>query len=147
MSPELEVFVEVQHFYGRQSLAIDRGEAADWAAMFTADGVFDSPTYPDPVVGTSALEEFARTVHRGNQHLHHIVTNVALDDVTDDAVLVRANLLIVTTHDITTGEARIERITTITDQFRRLPELRLHHRLVVRDGQPDPLKKELPTHD
>lgn len=137
MSPVHEAFLDVLHFYGQQSLAIDRGDAAGWAAMFTERGVFDSPTYVEPVIGTSALEEFARTVHQSNPHLHHIVTNVALDEVTDDAVTVRANLLIATTHDLTTGEARIERITTITDQFQRLPQLRLHHRLVVRDGQPD----------
>ncbi|MFE6509332.1 nuclear transport factor 2 family protein [Nocardioides sp. NPDC057767] len=141
MSPVLEAFVEVQHFYGQQSLAIDRGDAAGWAAMFTPDGVFDSPTYAEPVTGTSALETFARTVHESSPHLHHVVTNVALDDATDDAVTVRANLLIVTTGDITTGEARIDRVTTIHDQFRRLPRLRLHHRLVVRDGQPDPTQE------
>lgn len=146
MSPVHEAFVEVQHFYGRQSLAIDGGDCAGWAAMFTPHGVFDSPTYPEPVIGTTALEQFARAVHRGSPHLHHVVTNVALDDVTDEAITVRANLLIVTTHDITTGEARIERITTINDRFRRLPELRLHHRLVVRDGQPDPTR-ERATHD
>lgn len=141
MSPVHEAFVEVQHFYGRQSLAIDGGDAAGWAATFTSDGVFDSPTYAEPVTGTSALESFARTVHRNSPHLHHVVTNVALDDVTDDAVTVRANLLIVTTHDLITGGARIERVTTIHDRFRRLPELRLHHRLVVRDGQPDPTQE------
>lgn len=141
MSPVHEALLEVQHFYGQQSLAIDQGDAAGWAAMFTARGAFDSPTYPEPVTGTSELEEFARSVHQSNPHLHHVVTNVALDDVTDDAITVRANLLIVTTHDVTTGAARIERITTIYDQFRRLPELRLHHRLVVRDGQPGPTQE------
>lgn len=146
MNPALEAFVEVQHFYGRQCLAIDGGAAADWAALFVDDGVFDSPTYPAPVIGAAALEDFARTVHATSPHLHHVVTNVAIDDVGSDLVVVRANLVIVTTHDLASGAARVDRITTIHDRFRRVPELRLERRRVVRDGPPDPTDEGAP-HD
>ncbi|HIZ97468.1 MAG TPA: nuclear transport factor 2 family protein [Candidatus Janibacter merdipullorum] len=138
MNAVLEAFVAVQHFYGRQSLAIDGGDAATWAAMFVEDGVFDSPTYAAPVTGAAALEDFARALHEASPHLHHVVTNVAIDDLDNDHVVVRANLVIVTTHDLASGAARVERITTIHDRFRRTPELRLEHRTVVRDGPPDP---------
>lgn len=138
MTPFDIAYVQIQHYYGRQSLAIDGGDAAGWAATFTRDGVFDSPSYPEPISGVAALTDFARRLHDTSPYLHHVITNVVVDEVTDETVAVRANLLIVTTHDRTTGAARIDRITTIHDLFHRAPELLLQRRRVIRDGAPDP---------
>ncbi|WP_084342836.1 nuclear transport factor 2 family protein [Janibacter corallicola] len=146
MTPLAEAWVEVMHLYGRQSLAIDGGDATGWAATFTDDGVFDSPTYPEPITGAAALTDFAAGLHEGSPHLHHVVANLAVDEVTEEHVTARANLLIVTTHDLGTGSARIDRITTIHDRFVRRPDLLLEHRLVVRDGTPDPTSQGVP-HD
>lgn len=146
MTPFDIAHVQVQRLYGRQSLAIDGGDAAGWAATFTRDGVFDSPTYPEPVTGVDALRDFARRLHESSPFLHHVITNVVVDEVTDETVAVRANLLIATTHDLTTGAARIDRITTIHDLFHREPELLLQRRRVVRDGAPEPTHQGA-THD
>ncbi len=51
--------VEIHQLYGRQSHLIDEGHASEWAATFTADGEFHSPSYPAPVVGVEALTQFA----------------------------------------------------------------------------------------
>lgn len=145
MTPETLALLEVQHLYARQSLAVDGGDAAGWAATFTDDGVFESPTYERPVTGAVALEDFARRLHESAPYLHHVVTNVCVDEVGDDHVEVRANLLIITTHDLASGAARIERITTIHDRLRRHPSLRLERRRVVRDG--DGPTKQGAAHD
>ncbi|MER5437786.1 nuclear transport factor 2 family protein [Streptomyces sp. NPDC002790] len=139
MTPLLETLLEVQHLYAAQSHAIDTGDAEAWADTFTADGEFDSPTYDKPVTGRAALVAFARDLHAAAPHLHHVITNVLVrPGDRPGAYDVRANLLIVTTHDLASGAARIDRVTTIDDRLRRAPgdpaDLRLVRRRVTRDG-------------
>ncbi|MGY3204877.1 nuclear transport factor 2 family protein [Streptomyces sp. TE5632] len=152
MTPLLETLLEVQHLYAAQSHAIDTGDAEAWADTFVADGVFDSPTYDKPVTGRDALVDFARDLHAAAPHLHHAITNVLVRPAAEPGEYdVRANLLIVTTHDLASGAARIDRITTIDDRLRRTPdnpaELRLVHRRVTRDGAaPEPSASRLKEH-
>lgn len=139
MTPLLETLLEVQHLYAAQSHAIDTGDAGTWADTFTADGEFDSPTYDEPVTGRAALVAFARDLHAAAPHLHHVITNVLVRPAAEPGEYdVRANLLIVTTHDLASGAARIDRVTTIDDRLRRATEdprdLRLVRRRVTRDG-------------
>ncbi len=139
MSPILETLVAVQHLYAVQSLAIDGGDAEGWADTFVAGGVFDSPTYERPIEGRDALVTFARDLHAAAPYLHHVITNVRVVPAAEPGEYdVRANLLIVTTHDLASGAARIDRITTIDDRLRRTSEdpadLRLVRRRVTRDG-------------
>ncbi|MFD7868249.1 nuclear transport factor 2 family protein [Streptomyces sp. NPDC059783] len=139
MNPLLTTLLEVQHLYAVQSHAIDGGDAEGWADTFVPDGAFVSPTYDAPVRGRDALTAFARDLHTAAPHLHHLITNVAVRPAdAPGEYRVRANLLIVTTHDLAGGAARIDRITTIDDRLRRTPghpeELRLVSRHVTRDG-------------
>lgn len=139
MSPLLETLLEVQHLYAAQSLAIDGGDAEGWADTFVPDGVFDSPTYDRPIEGRAALVAFARDLHAAAPYLHHVITNVRVRPGERPGEYdVRANLLIVTTHDLASGAAGIDRITTIDDRLRRdstdHDDLRLVRRRVTRDG-------------
>ncbi|MGH8966003.1 MAG: nuclear transport factor 2 family protein, partial [Actinomycetes bacterium] len=76
-----EMVAEVHQLYGHQSHRIDGGDAAGWAATFTPDGVFDSPTYPQPVVGAAALEAFAHTfaadARAAGEVRRHVVSTLA----------------------------------------------------------------------
>jgi 3-phenylpropionate/cinnamic acid dioxygenase small subunit len=132
-----EVAVRVERLYARQSRLIDSGDASGWAATFTADGVFDSPSYPEPARGTAALTAFAerfrdtgretRTVSR------HVVTNVdVVPGADDDHVVAHAYLQIVATPY---GEAsRLVRLTTLTDHLVRESDgWRVQRRVVTRD--------------
>ncbi|XBB70186.1 nuclear transport factor 2 family protein [Nocardioides sp. WV_118_6] len=119
------VVTGVTRLYARQSRLIDEGDAQGWAATFTADGVFDSPSYPQPVVGTAALlgfaEDFRTVVERTRTRLRHVVTNVDVRPGPDagdpDRVVAHAYLQIVETP---AGEgSRLVRLTTITDDLVR----------------------------
>lgn len=117
--------VAVQLLYGRQSHAIDSGRAAEWAATFTGDGVFDSPSYPEPEVGTAALTAFAQrfsdSAADAQERRRHVITNLAIDRVTDDELTVDCYLQIVATPR--GGDTRIVRFTAV------------HDRVVLRDGR------------
>lgn len=84
--------------YAVQSHAIDDGDAARWAATFTEDGVFSSPTHGAPVRGRAALREFAAALHERHRtervRVRHWVNNV-LVEAGQDGVHSRAYLLIV----------------------------------------------------
>lgn len=126
----------VHALYARQSHLIDGGDAAGWAGTFTADGVFASPSYPDPVEGVDALaafaERFAEAGRTTGDVQRHVVTNVDVVDATPDALTVRAYLQIVGTRP---GEdARLVRLTTLHDRLVREDDGWLvAHRDVVRD--------------
>ncbi len=132
------VFVEIHQLYGRQSQLIDEGSAAEWAATFTADGEFHSPSYPEPVAGTAALVDFARGFFAnasvaGEVH-RHVLTNIAVESRGDDELEVRAYLQIVATR--IGGESRLVRFTTVTDRVvREDGRWRIARRAVRRDDQ------------
>lgn len=132
-----EVVTQVQRAYARQSRLIDGGDAAGWAATFTADGEFHSPSYPAPAVGAEALTEFAAAFARAGRESasvsRHVVTNVdVLPGADGDSVVAHAYLQIVTTPY--GGESRLVRLTTITDRLvRRDGRWLVAHRQVRRD--------------
>ncbi|WP_072806503.1 nuclear transport factor 2 family protein [Rhodococcoides yunnanense] len=133
---EFDTAVAVQLLYGRQSHAIDSGRAHDWAATFTEDGVFDSPSYPDPVIGTAALARFARGFFddavAASEKRRHVVTDVAVEPVADGEVAVDCYLQIVATPR--GGESRVVRFTTVHDRVVRVDgHWRIAHRRVARD--------------
>ncbi|PTR24955.1 3-phenylpropionate/cinnamic acid dioxygenase small subunit [Rhodococcus sp. OK519] len=134
-------FVEIHQLYGRQSHLIDEGHAVEWAATFTADGEFHSPSYPAPVVGTAALTEFADTFFAnasvaGEVH-RHVLTNIAVDRVGDDELDVHAYLQIVATR--IGDESRLVRFTTVADRVVRVGgQWRIARRVVRRDDQGPP---------
>jgi hypothetical protein len=135
------LFLRLCQLYGRQSFAIDEGNASEWAATFTEDGEFISPTYAAPVVGRSALEQFARAVHDQAQnnglHQHHVITNTVLTPSSRGPLHClwssRAYLGIVTTD--ASGATTLTRLTTIEDE--------LH----VADGTPRIRRRTVRRHD
>jgi len=132
------VTVQVMRFYARQSRLIDSGDAAGWAQTFTPDGVFASPSYPEPATGTRQLIAFGKRFAAGNASgtvSRHVLTNVdVLPGADDDKLVVHAYLQIVATPR---GEfSRLLRLTTITDQLVRLDGAwRVAHRQVLRDDE------------
>lgn len=132
------VFAEIHQLYGRQSHLIDEGSAAEWAATFTADGEFHSPSYPEPVVGAAALTDFARGFFAnasvaGEAH-RHVLTNIVVRPVGVDELEVRAYLQIVATR--IGGESRLVRFTTLADRVvRDGGRWRIARRTVRRDDQ------------
>lgn len=130
--------VEIHQLYGRQSHLIDEGHAAGWAATFTADGEFHSPSYPAPVVGTAALTEFADAFFTnasvaGEAH-RHVITNIAVERTGDDELEVHAYLQIVATR--IGGESRLVRFTTVADRVvREGGQWLIARRAVRRDDQ------------
>ena len=133
--PDL-IAVQVMRLYARQSRLIDGGDAPGWARTFTDDGVFASPSYPEPSVGTAQLVAFAERFAAGNASgtvSRHVITNVdVLPGADDDHLVVHAYLQIVAT---SRGElSRLLRLTTITDHLVRLRGTwRVAHRKVLRD--------------
>ncbi|WP_134768257.1 nuclear transport factor 2 family protein [Nocardioides sp. 1609] len=146
------VVVAAQRLYARQSRLIDEGDAAGWAATFTADGVFDSPSYPEPSRGAAALTAFARAFHDScvatRTHLRHVVTNVDVEaSERDDEVVAHAYLQIVATPE--DQDSRLVRLTTLTDRLARHGDGWLvAHRLVRRDDSaPGPVTTTPDAHD
>jgi 3-phenylpropionate/cinnamic acid dioxygenase small subunit len=117
-----QVAEAVTRLYARQSRLIDSGEAAGWAATFTADGEFHSPSYPEPAVGTAALTAFAERFRAAGEETgvvsRHVVTNVdVLPGESDDEAVAHAYLQIVATPR--GGDSRLVRLTTLTDRLVR----------------------------
>lgn len=136
--PDL-VAARVMRLYARQSRLIDSGDAAGWAQTFTPDGVFASPSYPQPATGTAQLVAFAERFAAGNRSgtvSRHVVTNIDVLPGTDaDHLLVHAYLQIVATPR---GEfSRLVRLTTLTDHWVRAGDSwQVAHRQVTRDDAP-----------
>ncbi|NLU84583.1 nuclear transport factor 2 family protein [Rhodococcus sp. HNM0569] len=128
---------EIHQFYGRQSHLIDAGHAREWAETFTDGGVFDSPSYPGPVTGRDALTEFAARFHESGLTSgvvqRHVLTNLYVEHVDGNVATVHGYLQIVATP--VGGDARVVRLTTITDLLDRGPgHWRIARRQVRREG-------------
>ncbi|MFF0144888.1 SnoaL-like protein [Amycolatopsis sulphurea] len=128
----------VHQLYGRQSHAIDSGRAAEWAATFAADGRFDSPSYPEPAIGTAELTAFAERFHAGceesGERLRHVVSTVEVrTGQSVETLRARAYLQIVGT--TSGGEPRLHRITVLEDELTHTVDgWRVRRRTVRRDG-------------
>ena len=123
--PAVEDQLAIGQLYARQSHAIDSGDSAGWAACFTADGTFESPTYDAPVTGTEALEAFAAAFASAAAEAglvrRHWTTSLVLEADAEDRVAAACYALVLATAE---GEApRIERSVVF------------HDRLVRRDGR------------
>ncbi|MBY4212537.1 nuclear transport factor 2 family protein [Rhodococcus fascians] len=133
---DTDTAVAVQLLYGRQSHLIDSGRAAEWAATFTADGVFDSPSYPAPEVGTAALTAFAQRFFdaavQAQERRRHVITNVSVETVATDEVMVECYLQILATPR--GGDTRLVRFTAVRDRVIREGDCwRIRHRSIARD--------------
>jgi uncharacterized protein (TIGR02246 family) len=117
----------IQQLYARQSHAIDSGDARGWAACFTSDGAFRSPTYGAPVVGTEALtafaEDFAQAATQAGVVRRHWTTALAIETETEtyDSVAARCYAMVLAT---AAGERPVIERTVV-----------FHDRLVRRNGR------------
>ncbi|WP_243769633.1 nuclear transport factor 2 family protein [Amycolatopsis acidicola] len=129
-----ETLVAIHRLYGAQSHFIDDGHAQAWAATFTADGEFHSPSYPAPVVGTEELTRFAERFFAGEGTTRHVLTNVYVESADTVSATVRAYLQIV--HTPEGGASRLVRQTTIIDHLAFDGAWRIRRREVRRDDEP-----------
>jgi SnoaL-like domain len=67
----VEDALAIHELYARQSHAIDAGDGHGWAATFTDDGVFASPSYPAAVQGTPALVSFVDDLSIDSKAMGH----------------------------------------------------------------------------
>ncbi|WP_037671835.1 nuclear transport factor 2 family protein [Streptomyces griseus] len=95
------LYAEVQQFYAQHMHHLDRGEAEEWAATFTADGVFAPPSAPEPVRGRAALaqgvREAVKELAEAGETRRHILTMLAVRTCSDGSLAVRSYAQIVAT--------------------------------------------------
>jgi hypothetical protein len=83
MALSTEDMLAIQQLYARYNHAIDFARPAEWAACFTADGVFSSATTGESQ-GTEALVAFA-TGFAARLKARHWITNLLLEGDGDRA--------------------------------------------------------------
>jgi hypothetical protein len=126
----------VLDLYAHQSHRIDGGDAAGWAATFTADGSFISPTYKLTATGQSELAAFAESSNsaalaRGEQ-LRHLLNNIVFEVIDGTHLHVEAYLMIFAT---STSGSRVDRVVRVYDDLVQVDgQWLVHLRRVVRDG-------------
>ena len=117
------VLLAATALYARQSRLIDTGDAAGWAATFTPDGIFDSPSYEHPVARHAELARFAAAYAQNARETgvvsRHVVTNVDVVETDGRQATVLAYLQIVATPR--GSDSRLVRLTTIEDRLLRTP--------------------------
>jgi ketosteroid isomerase-like protein len=63
--------------FGRYCFHIDSGEAEEWAALYTEDGVFEGSATPQPLKGRAELKAFAEaTFNNSKGRMRHMVGNL-----------------------------------------------------------------------
>lgn len=128
----------IEALYTRQSHAVDESDSRDWAATFTADGVFESPTYRLTARGTNELEAFARSsnerAREAGRQFRHVITSIRLAPDGPQRLRSRAYLMIL----VTDGEgSRVDRSLVIEDAILLTDQgWQVALRTVRRDGPP-----------
>jgi ketosteroid isomerase-like protein len=70
-------YIAIADHFGRYCFHIDSGEAKEWAALYTEDGVFEGSATPAPLKGRAQLTAFAEaTFANANGRMRHMVTNL-----------------------------------------------------------------------
>ncbi|MEU4820045.1 nuclear transport factor 2 family protein [Micromonospora aurantiaca] len=132
-------YARVQDFYARHMHLLDAGEAAEWAAMFTPDGVFVPPSAPEPIRGRQALEAGVRSAaaalaDKGEQ-VRHLLTMAAVEPRADGVLFVRSYTQVVVTPQ--GGQPRLDIMCVCEDELVAAgDELLVRHRRVTRDDLP-----------
>jgi hypothetical protein len=137
--PFERLYVEVQQFYAEHMHYLDAGEADEWAATFTEDGVFAPPSLPEPVRGRAALAEgvrrqAAKLAGLGERHRHCFLMQ-AVTPLDHDTVQVRSyTQVIATPRD---GQPRLDIMCECHDVLvRENGRWRIRERRVTRDDRP-----------
>jgi ketosteroid isomerase-like protein len=128
--------IEIDALYARQSHAVDESDGEAWAATYTEDGVFESPTYRLSATGPAELAAFARDSNdraRGQgRQFRHVISSVWLTSGGPDRMHARAYLMI---HVTDAESTKIDRSIVLNDTLVRTDGgWRVQHRAVQRDG-------------
>jgi hypothetical protein len=98
---DAEIYSQIQQFYARQMSYLDSGNAEEWAATFTEDGVFSVNVRPEPIHGRAAIAASAR---RGAQRmadsgavLRHWVGMMSISRRADGAIVAQSYSLVIST--------------------------------------------------
>ena len=75
--------VEITQLYAAYNVSVDDGDGDAFAACFVADGSLVADG--NPITGTAALGEFARSVPAGLPGIRHLGTNVSVTGDGDGA--------------------------------------------------------------
>ena len=116
----------IRDVYARYVTSLDTGAAADFAALYTDEGVFvGGGAGGDDVVGRAALEAFAAGLGAGSVHrlsLNHVI------DVDGDTATCRSSILVLA------GNAVVS-VGRVHDELRRVDGA---WRIARRTFTPDP---------
>lgn len=128
----------IDALYARQSHTVDESDGQGWAATFTPDGVFESPTYGLTARGTAELAEFAvgsnERARTAGRQFRHVVSSVLLRQDGPTRILSRAYLAILVTDR---EGSRVDRSLVLEDTILMTDEgWRVSKRTVRRDGLP-----------
>ena len=121
--------------FARQSHCIDGGDAAGWAATYSVDGSFHSPTYKLTATGRAALEDFAANSNagaqaRGEQFRHHVSAVMLTPKTATEVSSVSYLMILATTVDGT----RVDRSVRMFDELVKVDgEWFVASRTVLRD--------------
>lgn len=133
-APSTALHQEVQHFYSRQMHHMDSGDAAEWAATFTEDGVFTANAHPAPTRGRAQIEAGARKTARelAEQGLQrrHWLGMLQVDEDADGRIVARSYALIIETP--VGGQAAVRLSCTCDDLLVRVDGRLLVQRREVR---------------
>jgi uncharacterized protein (TIGR02246 family) len=100
-------YTAIQQLYARYNTTLDRGDAAGWAATFTADGVF-----VNQYKGTEALQGFVNTQRAGRgPSQRHFSADLVITATADGATATVSTLLI----DLSTKPASISAMLGYND--------------------------------
>lgn len=90
-----ELLPLLQNLYGSQARAIDTGDGLGWAATYTADGQYKSPSYDRAFEGTDDLTTFGDSFPERSPGAKHLVSNIHVVSADDDQAEVILNFVIV----------------------------------------------------
>jgi uncharacterized protein (TIGR02246 family) len=76
MALAAEDIVEITQLYAAYNVSVDDGDGDAFAGCFVGDGALVADG--NPITGTAALAEFARSVPTGLPGIRHLGTNVAV---------------------------------------------------------------------
>lgn len=132
------IIVMINQFCAEQVHLLDDGEADGWAATFTDNGEFRSPTYPEPARGRDQLAGIVRAYHQraagaGERH-RHVTSDLMVRQIDADTLAVRATQLIMASSP---AGARVDRVITMTDILdRTIDGWRTLSKTITRDDHP-----------
>lgn len=77
--------IMIHDLLARYALAIDHGTPEGFAAVFTADGIFEAPQSGMWVQGSEALMSVASDLYNTLPNVHHVMSNLVIDLSGDQA--------------------------------------------------------------